>query len=151
MMLLVCSGNTCRSPMADVIGRQILAEQRGIRPEELGSAGIRVMSAGTCAPAGVPASPEAVEAVSRMGLDLSRHRSRPLAPELIHGADVIYCMTGRHRDMVLSMGPSAADRVETLDPNGDISDPFGSDLTNYQRCAEMIRRRLRQRLKDLQL
>ena len=69
---------------------------------------------------------------------------------MIHGADVIYCMTGSHRDLVLSMGPSAADRVETLDPNGDISDPFGSDLTNYQRCAEMIRRRLRQRLKDLQ-
>ena len=149
-MLLVCSGNTCRSPMAEVIGRQILAEQRGTGGEDLESAGIRVLSAGTFAATGVPASPEAVAVVSKMGMDLTHHRSRSLVPELIHGADVIYCMTADHRDAVLSMVPSVADKVETLDPHGDVSDPMGLDAISYQRCAELIRRCLDRRLKELQ-
>jgi protein-tyrosine phosphatase len=149
-MLLVCSGNTCRSPMAEMIGTQLLADRRGLKPDELEAAGLGVKSAGTFAAEGAPASPEAVEAMQRMGLDLSGHRSRPLAPELIHEADVIYCMTAGHREMVLAMSPSASDKVETLDPTGDIHDPMGTDTTSYQRCAELIRRRLEARLKEQQ-
>ncbi|MEX0885664.1 MAG: Sua5/YciO/YrdC/YwlC family protein [Phycisphaeraceae bacterium] len=149
-MLLVCSGNTCRSPMAEGIARQLLAEQRGLKPDALDSAGLRVMSAGVAAMDGVPASPEAVEAMRRQGIDLTRHRSRGLTAAMIHEADVIYTMTETHRQAVLAVAPSAAEKTFTLDPTGEVQDPMGSDASTYQRTAEVIRRRLDQRLKEQQ-
>ena len=150
-MLLVCSGNTCRSPMAEGIGKVVLAERLGLRVDELEAAGYRVMSAGAFAAAGSPASGEAVEAMSKLGIDLSGHRSTPLSVELIHQADVIYCMGESHRRAVVAMVPSAAGKAERLDPGGDIDDPIGSSLTIYQRCAEVIRRRLVSRLQEQKL
>jgi protein-tyrosine phosphatase len=149
-MLLVCTGNTCRSPMAEQIARQMLAAERGLREDELDAAGLRVLSAGVFAGEGQPASAEAVAALAKMGVDLSRHRSKPLSRELIHEADVIYTMTQAHREAVIDMLPSAADKTMALDPTGDIEDPIGSGQTVYQRCAEMIRRRLEARLKEQQ-
>ncbi|MCC7145881.1 MAG: threonylcarbamoyl-AMP synthase [Phycisphaeraceae bacterium] len=147
-MVLVCSGNTCRSPMAELIAKQILAEGRKVGPEELEQAGIRVMSAGAYAAADVPPSPEAVEAMARQGLDLSKHRSKKLTVGMVREADVIYCMTGAHVEAVLSLDAAARGKTFLLDENGDIADPIGSSLTVYQRCAEMIRRRLEQRLRE---
>lgn len=149
-MLVVCSGNTCRSPMAEGLAKMLLAQQRGINVEDLEPAGLRVISAGTLAHSGAPAAEEAVEALKKFGVDLSRHRSRQLTPELIHEADVIYCMTGAHLQAVLAMSPAADGKSVLLDPGGDIEDPMGSDLTTYQRCAERLRRRLAQRLKEQQ-
>lgn len=149
-MLLICSGNTCRSPMAEGIARKMLADQRNIAPDELETAGVRVISAGVFAMPGQPASPEAVEAMQKAGIDLSGHRSRTLTPELIQEADVIFAMTETHRRAVLEMAPGAADKVHRLDPQGDVEDPMGSDATAYQRTAEIIRRRLEQRLKEQQ-
>lgn len=148
--LFVCSGNTCRSPMAEAIAAKLLAEQRGIAVEDLEAAGIRVMSAGVFAASGAPATSEAVEAMRKQDVDLSRHRSRPITPEMIHEADVIYCMTQDHLRAVLDIVPSAASKAMLLDPNRDIDDPMGSGPTAYQRAAEMIRRRLQQRLKEQQ-
>ncbi|MEE9211688.1 MAG: L-threonylcarbamoyladenylate synthase [Phycisphaeraceae bacterium] len=149
-MLLVCSGNTCRSPMGAALARSMLAEQRGITEDELEAAGLRVVSAGAYAAVGMPASQEAAEAMQKLGLDLACHRSQVLSPELIHEADVIYCMTENHRHAVVAMVPAAADKVMPLDPNADVNDPIGSDATAYQRCAELIRRRLAQRIKEQQ-
>ncbi|HEX7010742.1 MAG TPA: Sua5/YciO/YrdC/YwlC family protein, partial [Phycisphaeraceae bacterium] len=70
-MLLICSGNTCRSPMAQAIARRMLAEQRGIAEEDLPAAGIRVLSAGVGAIPGMPANPHAVEAMAKQGIDLT--------------------------------------------------------------------------------
>lgn len=150
-ILLVCSGNTCRSPMAEGLARQILAERRGIAPDELETAGIKVVSAGTFAMPGSPASPEAVEALAGQGVDIADHRSTPLTPGLIHEADVIYTMTESHRRAVIDMAPNADGKTFRLDDKADISDPIGLDATAYQRTAEMIRRRLEQRLKEQQL
>ena len=149
-VLMVCSGNTCRSPMAEVLAAKLLADQRGLAVDDLEAAGVRVMSAGVFAMPGQPAAAEAIEAMSKAGLDLSGHRSRTLSPELVQEADVIYAMTEAHRRAVLDMVPAAADKVHLLDPSGDVADPIGSDATAYQRTAEMIRRRLDQRLKEQQ-
>lgn len=149
-MLLVCSGNTCRSPMAEVIARQMLAKDRGAAVEDLDALGLRVLSAGAFTSPGLPATREAVTAMEKLGLDLSHHRSRELTPQLIQEADVIFCMTESHRQAVLEIDPSAAGRTDTLDPNGDIEDPIGGNLTVYQRCAELIRRRLEMRIKEEQ-
>jgi L-threonylcarbamoyladenylate synthase len=147
-MLVICSGNTCRSPMAEGLAKHMLAEQRKIGIDDLETAGLRVISAGAFAAPGLPASPEAVDSMKKFGVDLTRHRSRALSNELIHEADVIYCMTQTHRQAVLNMSGAAEEKTFLLDANGDIEDPIGADLTAYQRCAERIRRRLAQRLKE---
>ncbi len=149
-MLLVCSGNTCRSPMAEVIARDLLASERKLRPEQLEDAGVQVISAGAFASAGAPASAEAVAALAKAGLDLSKHRSRRLSAEMIRDADVIYGMTRAHVEAVLRMAPNAAQKTFRLDPAADIEDPIGSDTTVYQRTAEVIRRKLLQRIKEQQ-
>lgn len=149
-MLVVCSGNTCRSPMAEGLARKTLADQRGIRVDELEQAGLRVLSAGAFAAPGMPPSPEAVEALRKFDVDIAGHRSRVLSVEMVHEADVIYCMTATHQQAVLNLVPSAAGKTFLLDPSGDVEDPIGSGATAYQRCAEIIRRRLAQRLKEQQ-
>ena len=75
-ILFVCSGNTCRSPMAEMIARRYLSDRLSVSPEELETKGINVISAGSYAMPGTRATAQAVEALGAMGLDLSRHRSQ---------------------------------------------------------------------------
>jgi protein-tyrosine-phosphatase len=149
-VLFVCSGNTCRSPMAMAIARQMLAQEHGLAEDQLDEAGIVVRSAGAMAMAGMPASPEAVAAMAKQGIDITSHRSTPLTAEIIEQADVIYTMTESHRQAVFDIAQSATDKILRLDDKGDIADPIGSGSTSYQRTAEIIRRRLIQRLKERQ-
>ena len=127
-ILFVCSGNTCRSPMAEAIARHLMAEKEQVHESDLEKKGISILSAGAFAMPGSRATPQAVEAVQSLGADLSAHRSRPLTVELIHMADRIYTMGRSHAQAVTAMVPSAADKVQTLDPQGDIDDPIGGDL-----------------------
>jgi protein-tyrosine phosphatase len=83
-VLFVCSGNTCRSPMAEAITRNLLSKNLNVNEMELERKGISVLSAGTYAMPGMRATQQAVDAVRDMGGDLSRHRSRPLTVDLIH-------------------------------------------------------------------
>ena len=147
-ILMVCSGNTCRSPMAEGVCKKLLADERGIKVEDLEEAGINVMSAGAYTVGGSPASGEAVEAMGKFDIDISNHRSQPLTNELINEVDVIYCMTKSHLQAVVELSPASVGKVYLIDPNGDIDDPIGSSITVYQRCAEVIRRRLTKRLKE---
>jgi tRNA threonylcarbamoyl adenosine modification protein (Sua5/YciO/YrdC/YwlC family) len=152
VMLLVCTGNTCRSPMAEVICRDMLAKRLGCSIDELEDHGVIVTSAGIAAMAGGYATPEAVQAASEIGLDLSGHETQPLSETLVRHVDLIYTMTRSHRDAIVAQWPSAADRTWMLSPGGtDICDPIGGDLQQYRCCAAQIRAELKTRVDALEL
>ncbi len=144
-VLLVCTGNTCRSPMAEGLAERVLAASRGVAERSLASVGVRVVSAGVTAMSGMMVSEEAVEVLSERGLDISKHRARPVTLDLLHEADVVYTMTAAHRSMVLAMAPHLSAKVHRLDEGADIADPIGRDLATYASTADQIEAALRAR------
>ncbi|MHB0957335.1 MAG: L-threonylcarbamoyladenylate synthase [Pirellulaceae bacterium] len=139
ILLFVCTGNTCRSPMAMLLMQHRLAQQLGIRLEELEDRGLLIMSAGIAAMSGGHASPEAVQILADQGLDLSRHESQPLSDRLVRFADLILTMTRGHREAILAQWPTAAARTHVLGGAGsDVSDPMGGTAEGYRLCAEQI-------------
>ncbi|RUL89159.1 arsenate reductase/protein-tyrosine-phosphatase family protein [Tautonia sociabilis] len=150
IILFVCTGNTCRSPMAEALFKAMLADRLGCGPGELEARGWLVLSAGLSAMPGAPAAEHAVEVVAALGGSLSSHSSRRLTPEIVRAADRIVVMTRGHLDALLHHAPEAAGRARLLDPEGfDIDDPVGSDLTTYRETAEAIRRHLEHLLDEL--
>lgn len=130
-ILFVCTGNTCRSPMAEALCREYLP-------------GVEALSAGLGTCAGLPASLGALEAMERRGLNLDHHRSRPLTSYLLADADLILCMSPGHKQTILAGLPEYADKVFTLgeyvgEPaDTAISDPFGGTPEVYEDCACQI-------------
>ena len=151
LILLVCTGNTCRSPMAEALMRKAIAERLRIALDDENS-GVMVASAGVSASAGCAASPEAVEVMKQLGLDLSSHASQPLTDKLVQHADQIYTLTSVHRQAIVQRWPEAASRTANIRPDqGDIDDPIGGGLDTYRRCAIQIEDAVRQRVAELPL
>jgi protein-tyrosine phosphatase len=150
MVLFVCTGNTCRSPMAETLFRELVAERFGCRADEIERHGVVVASAGIAAWGGGKASTGALEAMRERGADLSGHESQPLTENLARQADVIWTMTASHRANILAQFPEAGGRVAMLSPDRhDVIDPIGGTLATYRKCADQIREHLVARLDTL--
>ncbi len=135
-ILFVCTGNTCRSPMAEGIFKKLLSDRK-IEGVECSSAGLFAMS-------GDEACANAIKAAERFGADISAHRSRRITSYILDETDLFVCMT-REQAASLSMYVPH-ERVVVLG-NG-IPDPFGGDIETYMRCANSIRIALEQQFEN---
>lgn len=136
-IIFICTGNTCRSPMAMGLFREML-KQRGIED-------IVCESAGLYATAGDMAEPNAVEAAGELGADISQYRARVFSPDMAQDADLFVCMTPIHA-MILE-NVSAEKRVLLA---GGVPDPYGGDMEEYRKCAGLISEGLEELIKEFE-
>ncbi len=137
-IVFVCTGNTCRSPLAEGLGRLKLAAALGCLPTELEAAGYRVSSAGVMAYPGDAATPEAVLVAAEAGADLTGHRSRPLDAEILERATDVIAMTDLHRTVLLARFGGIGPEPGLLCGTEDLPDPIGGALEDYRACARVI-------------
>ncbi len=145
-VLIVCTGNICRSPMAYGLLQEKL-RQRGLSDR------IRVETAGTFALEGEPPSPEAQRVLAERGIDISHHRGRQVTSQVLRDADVILVMTERHRKSLFYLLPEAVHKVfllsELVGRHEDIADPYGGPYEGYVKTAQVLDEYLEQGLPTL--
>jgi protein-tyrosine-phosphatase len=146
-VLFVCTGNTCRSPMAVGLLRKMAPHLD-----------LDVRSAGTAACTGAPASSVAIEAMHEVGVDITDHRSAMLNGYMLEEADVVFCMADRHRRHIVDWFKSMDDRVYLMrefDPERtdaeypDVPDPIGHEIDTYRRVLTMLERSMHEAIKIL--
>jgi protein arginine phosphatase len=134
-ILFVCTGNICRSPMAEAMTRRLLAER--------GRTDIGVGSAGTATGAGAPASEGAYLVGLERGLDLASHASRPLTEQLVGEADIVFGMSPHHVDRAVALGGDGkafllGEYAGKSGRTAEVEDPFGGDLDDYRATYDQL-------------
>ena len=147
--LFVCTGNTCRSPMAKGIFSKYLAEKLQCEVDYLDKMGYKVFSAGVMNMAGQPASAEAIAACAAKGIDIKAHKSKTLSRQLVEESDFIFAMTRMHCEQVTALCPEAADKCVLLAGNKEIPDPIGQPQEVFNDCAGLIEEAMRERIGEL--
>lgn len=137
-ILLLCTGNICRSPMAEALFRRLAPSHE-------------VFSAGICAQEGAPADPISVELMWQIDIDISAHRARQLGRWMMREADLVLVMERMQQRWVHSRYPSVATKVELLGGAGspDIPDPYRQGLPEFQHALKLIRDGVRSRVAKL--
>jgi len=129
-VLFVCTGNTCRSAMAEGMFKSLVKDE------------FEVSSAGIYAFEGEPASDEAIEAVKEYRVNIENHRASTLSKDMVKSADVIFCMTSKHKQKIIEQYAEAREKtltiLEAANMDGDIIDPYGMPLEEYKNCAKDI-------------
>ncbi len=150
LTLVACTGNLCRSPLAEALFRKLLAEKLACAVPDLPRFGHRFASFGTMAMVNRPATEEAVVVGKDHGVDLSGHRSRIFSLRLLASARRVYCLANNHVDF---LRPYFADRphaLDLLDPKGrEIHDPYGRSLKVYRKVGDQIARAVGKRADEL--
>lgn len=127
-ILFVCTGNTCRSPMAAAMMNKLLADSK--------LTDIKSECAGIAANPGEPASGNAIAVMREIGIDLSQHRARQTTQKLVDESDAIYTMTETHAAIFKTAFPEAVSKINIL--GAGIPDPFGGDINVYRSCRDTI-------------
>ena len=149
-ILFVCTGNTCRSPLAEALCRTLLSAKVGCAPADLPAHGYCVESAGLAAGPGNAATAEAASVAQTYGADLGKHCSQPLSMDLLSRADQVFTMTWSHLSMLRSLRVPAGPIPQLLARSGaDVDDPVGCSDEVYHACAVQIWQCLNERLPQL--
>jgi protein-tyrosine phosphatase len=141
-VLVLCTGNICRSPMAEAVLRRLLVDR---------APGTRVESAGLGAPVGMPADPHAIELMSERGLDITGHRARRTSARMLEEFPVVLVMEIAQCEVVASRYRAARRRTHRLGNWGDfdVPDPIGGDRREFEQALELIDRGIAQWLERL--
>ena len=151
-IVFVCTGNTCRSPMAEGLFKRRLADRLGCGVDELPDRGFVIASAGIAAGSGDAAAPESAAAMREYGVDLTAHRSRPATADLIARADDVIVMTRSHLLTVAGKYPVLGGALRLLCGSaGDLDDPIGAGADVYRACATTIRHHVDRLITELGL
>jgi protein-tyrosine phosphatase len=166
-ILFVCTGNTCRSPMAGGFAKKLLAgklkcdidpapscsipqkEFRRCGVDRLERMGYKITSAGVAALNYINASAEAIRFCASKGIDIAGHKSRRLTAEILKEADYIFAMSAGHRNDIIRLLPEVAEKCILLNDGGNINDPIGGDFEAYKICGSVIENAVNKRICEL--